>query len=271
MKLIILISALIVGQSVAREIGVRKSLSRQLDGDVVIPESRIVGGSEAPEAWAPYQVSIMSTFGEHVCGGSIIDEHWILTAAHCLEWPINFLRIITGTNDYTKPGAEYVVDSAKKHCEHDKPMYHNDIALIHTATPIVYNARTQPIQMASKKNILHPGDKLTLTGWGSTRAWGRFPTQLQTIDLSYVDHSTCKAMVRNADWLGEGHICSFTKEGEGSCNGDSGGPLINANHELVGLVNWGEPCAVGYPDVYASVQYYRDWINTMMTDEGKAC
>ncbi|EDW59147.2 uncharacterized protein Dvir_GJ10717 [Drosophila virilis] len=272
MKLLILLNValLIVAQCEARELGSGRKLSRQLDLDVVRPESRIVGGTDAPEGWAPYQVSIMSTFGEHVCGGSIIAEQWILTAAHCLEWPIQYLKIVTGTNDYTKPGAEYLVDATKKHCQHDQPIYHNDIALIHTATPIVYNVRTQPIKLASVDS-LKAGDKVTLSGWGSTKAWGRYVTQLQKIDLSYVEHSSCKSKVRNATWLGDGHICSFTKEGEGSCHGDSGGPLIDANQTLVGVVNWGEACALGYPDVYASVLYYRNWISEMMTEQGKAC
>lgn len=262
--------ALVLASCRAREIGLTRPTSRQLDIDVVRPESRIVGGKDAPQAAAPYQVSIMNTFGEHVCGGSIISNEWILTAAHCLEWPIQYLKIVTGSNDYTKPGAEYLVDAAKKHCQHDKPAYHNDIALIHTAEPIIFNALTQPIQLATN-DTLKAGDKVTLTGWGSVKAWGRYATQLQTIDLAYVEHATCEKNVRNANWLGEGHICTYTKEGEGSCHGDSGGPLIDQNRNLVGVVNWGEACAVGYPDVFASVRYYHDWITEMMTAAGTAC
>lgn len=273
MRFVILLTSLllaVLGPCSAREIGLARHASRQLDIDLVRPESRIVGGTEAPQAWAPYQVSIMNTFGEHVCGGSIISEEWILTAAHCLEWPIQYLKIVTGSNDYTKPGAEYLVDASKKHCEHNNPTYHNDIALIHTATPIVFNELTQPIKLATKDS-LKAGDKVTLTGWGSVKAWGRYATKLQTIDLAYVEHSTCEKSVKNADWLGEGHICTYTKEGEGSCHGDSGGPLVDEEHTLVGVVNWGEACAVGYPDVFASVGYYYDWITKMMTAEGTAC
>lgn len=270
MKFLILISALLICAQcgLARQVSLVRKLSRQLDQDAVRPEARIVGGTDAPEGWAPYQVSIMNTFGEHVCGGSIIAEHWILTAAHCLDWPIQYLKIVTGTNDYTKPGAEHLVDAAKKHSGHDNPIYHNDIALIHTATPIVFNERTQPAKLASEQS-LKSGDKVTLTGWGSNRAWGRYLTQLQKIDLAYLEHDSCKAKVRNASWLGDGHICSFTKEGEGSCHGDSGGPLVDANQTLVGVVNWGEACALGYPDVYASVSYYRNWIEEVMTQFDK--
>lgn len=274
MRSVISLTLLLIAltQCSGREIGlVRRPASHQLDIDLVRPESRIVGGTDAPQASAPYQVSIMNTFGEHVCGGSIISDEWILTAAHCLEWPIQYLKIVTGSNDYTKPGAEYLVDAAKKHCEHDKPAYHNDIALIHTATRISFDERTQPIKLATKDSGLKAGDKVTLTGWGSVKAWGRYATQLQTIDLAYVEHASCEKSVRNANWLGEGHICTYTKEGEGSCHGDSGGPLIDQEHNLVGVVNWGEACAVGYPDVFASVAYYHDWITKMMTAEGTAC
>ncbi|KAH8311480.1 hypothetical protein KR044_006588, partial [Drosophila immigrans] len=230
---------------------------------------RVVGGSDAPQAFAPYQVSIMNTFGEHVCGGSIINEYWILTAAHCTEWPKQYLKVVTGSNDYTKPGAEYSVETVKKHCEHDKPAYHNDIALLRLSAPIAFNERTQPVKMATQ-NALNTGDQVTLTGWGSVKAWGRYVTQLQKIDLAYLDHKSCESKVKNASWLGEGHICTLTKEGEGSCHGDSGGPLVDANHTLVGIVNWGEACALGYPDVFASVQYYQPWITEMMKPTGTA-
>ncbi|XP_037732686.1 chymotrypsin-1 [Drosophila subpulchrella] len=272
MKFLVVISVLVIlTQCSAKNIKIplRHQLNHHLG--YVKPETRVVGGVDSPTGFAPYQVSIMNTFGEHVCGGSILNEEWILTAAHCMEWPIQFLKIITGTLDFTHPGAEYLVDKSKVHCSHDKPAYHNDIALIHTAKPIVFDALTQPIRLASKGSLPKAGDKLTLTGWGSTKTWGRYSTQLQKIDLSYIEHDTCESSVRNANWLGEGHVCTFTHEGEGSCHGDSGGPLVDANQTLVGVVNWGEACAIGYPDVFASVAYYQDWIEEMMTDAGTAC
>ncbi|XP_030376380.1 chymotrypsin-1 [Scaptodrosophila lebanonensis] len=262
-----LLMLLVFGSCAARDLGLKQLRHRM----GLQPETRIIGGSSAPEGWAPYQVSIMNTFGEHVCGGSIISEHWILTAAHCLEWPIKYLKIVTGTNDWTKPGAEYLVDEAKKHCLHDKPMYHNDIALIHTATPIVFDERTQPAKLASNRKALKAGDKLTLSGWGSIKTWGRYETELQKVELNYMEHSTCEGKVKNASWLGEGHICTNTEQGQGSCHGDSGGPLVDDQQTLVGIVNWGEACAVGYPDVFASVAYYQDWIREMQTTEGIAC
>uniref|UniRef100_A0A1L8EGF7 Putative chymotrypsin-2-like protein n=1 Tax=Haematobia irritans TaxID=7368 RepID=A0A1L8EGF7_HAEIR len=229
-----------------------------------LTDVRVIGGSDVPEGALPYQVSIQNTFGEHVCGGSILSPQWILTAAHCLEWPKEYLKVVTGTVNWTKPDAEHFVDDLRVHCLHNKPMYHNDIALIHLSTPIVYNARTQPVKLATS-NTLKDGDKLLLSGWGSVKVWGRTPDILQSAELNYMDHAKCSTAVRNSAWLGAGHICTDTTSGKGSCHGDSGGPLYNvAKSELVGIVNWGEPCAAGYPDVFASVAYYHDWILTNM-------
>ncbi|KAH8362283.1 hypothetical protein KR200_002797, partial [Drosophila serrata] len=272
MKWLLLTCVLVIlsSQCSARQVPVKRIPQLNHHLGYVKPETRVIGGSDAAAGFAPYQVSIMNTFGEHVCGGSIIAPHYVVTAAHCLEWPIQYLKIVTGTLDYTKPGAEYLVDGAKIHCGHDKPAYHNDIALIHTAKPIVYNALTQPIRLAPKGSLPKVGDKLTLTGWGSTKTWGRYATQLQKIDLKFIAHSNCESRVRNVNWLSEGHVCTFTQEGQGSCHGDSGGPLVDENQNLVGVVNWGEACAIGYPDVFASVAYYSDWIAQMMTEAGTA-
>lgn len=229
-------------------------------------ETRIIGGTEAAEGSLPYQVSIQNTFGEHVCGGAIIAPQWILTAAHCSEWPKQYLKVVTGTVSWKNADAEYLVEDMKVHCLHDKPMYHNDIALIRLNKPIVYNNRTQPIKLATS-NTLKEGDKLTLSGWGSVKVWGRTPDLLHTVQLTYMEHDKCLAEVKNSAWLGDGHICTDTSSGKGSCHGDSGGPLVDENNVLVGVVNWGEPCAVGRPDVFASVAYYHDWIRGVMAGE----
>ncbi|XP_011178290.1 chymotrypsin-2 [Zeugodacus cucurbitae] len=232
-------------------------------------EGRIVGGNEVVKGELPYQVSIQNTFGEHVCGGSIIAPEWILTAGHCMDWPKKYLKIVTGTVEWNKPGGEYLVDDVKIHCLYNKPMYHNDIALVRLSTPIVYDKFTQPIQLATS-NTLKDGDSLLLSGWGSIRAWGNAVNKLNKVSLKYMDYQTCVKSVRNKKFVGVGHICTSTKDGKGSCSYDSGGPLVDANNVQVGIVNGGEPCALGYPDTFASVAYYHDWI--VSTIEGKnAC
>ncbi|XP_017464128.1 PREDICTED: chymotrypsin-1-like [Rhagoletis zephyria] len=259
---IILLSALALWTScAARDIG-RVTNSNSIEG-------RIIGGYAIEKGVAPYQASIQNTFGEHVCGGSIIAPQWILTAGHCMDWPKKYLKIITGTVEWQNPGAVYLVDDIKVHCLYNTPMYHNDIALVRLTEPIVFDNYTAAVQLATN-NTLQDGDDLVLTGWGSQKAWGNAINTLNKVSLEYLNYTECTKSVKNSKFLGNGHICTSTKSGKGACSYDSGGPLVDANQVQVGVVNGGEPCALGYPDTFASVSYFHDWI--VSTIEGtSAC
>ncbi|EDW14765.1 chymotrypsin-1 [Drosophila mojavensis] len=226
--------------------------------------NRIVGGQEAEEGAVPYQVSIQTSWKTNICGGVIIDERWILTAGHCvLDFPIDELRIVVGTNDRLVPGQMHYVDEAFVHCLYDIPAeYANDIGLLHLNKSIVFNERTQIAELSTEYPPV--GATVTLTGWGSPQL--NFPAveRLQTINLTVIDHGDCRAAWDYTDGVDIGHMCTFTKEGEGACNGDSGGPLTWEG-KVVGVLNWGAPCAVGKPDMHASTVYYADWIRRTMS------
>lgn len=100
------------------------------------------------------------------------------------------------------------------------------------------------------------GFEAVLSGWGGTYAGSPLPNNLQYVNLRTLSNSEC-----SQTWSGifNSNICTFTKTGEGACNGDSGGPLVVQNI-LVGVVSWGSPCAVGYPDVFTRVPSFADWI-----------
>uniref|UniRef100_T1PJ79 Trypsin n=1 Tax=Musca domestica TaxID=7370 RepID=T1PJ79_MUSDO len=221
-------------------------------------DGRIVGGEDAPLGFAPYQVSIQSIFGTHLCGGAILDPEWIITAAHCVQdYPLDVLRVITGTNNWHEPGAVRQLAIAIPHCRHDQPEFHNDIALVHLNEPLVFDNLTNKIELSHE--VLKEGDVVTITGWGVTRLNGYPPDLLQKWDFNFIPHEECRRRWDNDEGVGVGHICSMTREGEGACNGDSGGP-VTFKGKLVGLVNWGAPCARGKPDMHASTVYYRDFI-----------
>lgn len=235
-----------------------KRIHRKYQNEPILPEGRIVGGVDAEIGFAPYQVSIQSIFGSHLCGGVIIDEQWILTAAHCVQdYPLDVLRVISGTNNWHEPGEVSLLEIAIPHCRHDQPEYHNDIAAVRLDKPLVFDNFTNKIELS--RDVLKEGDVITLTGWGATRLNGEPPDMLQKIDFNFVPHEECRERWDYDEGVGVGHICSLNKEGEGSCNGDSGGPLVFKG-KLVGLVNWGAPCAKGKPDMHASTVYYYDFI-----------
>ncbi|XP_005179495.2 chymotrypsin-2-like [Musca domestica] len=223
---------------------------------------RVVGGITAEEGLAPYQVSLQNFWG-HYCGGAIIAEQWILTAAHCVVTKdLEDILVMTGTQNLEVPGITYHVDKVHVHCNYNKPDMHNDIALLHLNESIVWNERTQPISLPTRP--MKDGADVLLTGWGREEVWGEPPDLLKKINLKYMEHGRCKAALNNDPDVDVGHICTYTNVGEGSCHGDSGGPLVSGGY-LVGLVNWGIPCAVGYPDMHASPLYYKNWIRMIMS------
>ncbi|GAB1867485.1 Chymotrypsin-1-like [Camponotus japonicus] len=222
------------------------------------PSPRIVGGKDAPIGKYPYQISFR-LFDSHTCGGSIIDNSNVLTAAHCVDGMgslLSYATIHAGTNYLNQSGDSYAVKSVTINKNYNSALIINDIALIHLATPIKYNTVVQPIKLAtSDKNL--EGKPCTLSGWGTTRLGGSAPNNLQEIDLIIYPQQQCKSEHSNLIYS---HICTLTKAGEGACHGDSGGPLV-ANGSQVGIVSFGRPCAVGYPDVYTRVSSFISWIN----------
>ncbi|XP_071567331.1 chymotrypsin-1 [Temnothorax nylanderi] len=222
------------------------------------PSPRIVGGKDAPIGKFPYQISLKYG-GSHRCGGSILDNRNILTAAHCvagLENQVNNLKVHAGTNYLNVPGDVYDVASVSVNKDYDDYLLINDVALVHLKNPINYNTRVQPIKLSTNDSNVE-GKPCTLSGWGTTRVGGNTPNNLQEIELVVYPQKECARVqqrVKNT------HICTLTKSGEGACHGDSGGPLV-ANGVQIGIVSFGNPCALGYPDVYTRVSSFVSWVN----------
>lgn len=226
-------------------------------------KGRIIGGEDAPESGIPYQVSVQYTSGGHYCGGSIIDEYWILTAAHCLYGynPL-YIQVVAGTNEWENPPDEliYEPDEFIIHCQYEKPYpHHNDIGLIRLKKPLKFSERINKIELASEP--LKDGDVLQISGWGFIENDGSevpYP-KLQMLNVNFLPYQQCTSALSGSPYMDYSQICTFNRKEQGVCFGDSGGP-ISMNGKLYGVVSWGQPCGRGYPDMYSSVLYYRDFI-----------
>ncbi|XP_013107702.1 chymotrypsin-2 [Stomoxys calcitrans] len=225
--------------------------------------NRIVGGEEAPDDFAPYQISLQSLKNRHFCGGAIIDKNWVITASHCVAGAKpEKLKILTGAQNLkNNTGNYYYADRIVMHCSYNNPAYANDIALIHLNSSIEFDNHTKAVEYNNEP--LKDGDELVLTGWGTLSLGGEVPQMLQTLTVKYVPFNECRAAHDNSTWVDIGHLCTFNDKGKGACHGDSGGPLVH-NGKLVALVNWGRPCAKGFPDAHAKVSYYYDFIRTTL-------
>ncbi|KAH8356403.1 hypothetical protein KR084_010990 [Drosophila pseudotakahashii] len=230
-----------------------------------VPQGRVAGGTTSTEGKWPWIVTLQNIYSYHLCGGFIINPNWVGTAASCVAGlRTRNLLVVTGTSDWWDLYAPYhTVDQIHVHCNFDKPLYHNDIALLHLATPIEFNDVTTNITLADIDD-LQEGEKLTFAGWGSTEAMGTYGRYLQESSGTYLPNADCQEKLQNYDDVDLGHVCVQMDEGKGACHGDTGGPLIDEQQRLVGIGNWGVPCGRGYPDVYARVSFYHDWIRTTM-------
>lgn len=106
-----------------------------------------------------------------------------------------------------------------------------------------------------------------LSGWGTLSFEGALPNNLQCLNLTTIANSECATAHSNATYpypVFDSNICTFTEYGQGACHGDSGGPLV-VNNVLVGVVSWGQPCGVGYPDVFTRVSSFVSWIQENAT------
>ncbi|XP_069497542.1 trypsin-like [Ambystoma mexicanum] len=223
-------------------------------------QNKIIGGYECPPHSQPWQVSLQD-IGRHVCGGVLIHESWVVTAAHC---NLQGLQIVLGDHDLKMYEETEQYTYAEQMCPHpafNSVSYDNDIMLVKLATPAVINANVQTIPLATSCPPV--GSNCLVSGWGSlTSPAETYPDVLQCLNVTKVSKADCEEAYPTDD-ITDGMCCAGVMEGgKDSCQGDSGGPLI-FNGTLAGIVSWGHvPCAEpGMPGVHTKIPHYLKWIN----------
>ncbi|XP_037092372.1 transmembrane protease serine 9-like isoform X4 [Pollicipes pollicipes] len=232
---------------------------------------RIVGGQEATPGEFPWIAGIFKG-RRQFCGGSLIDETHILTAAHCVahmtSYDVRRLVVRLGDHDISTPDErsheEYQVARIIRHKGFSDQTLHTDIALLTLTEPVKYRDHIRPVCMAEGSNN-YTGNLVTVAGWGTLSEAGRQPDKLQKVDLKVWKNAECAASYGSSAPGGiiSSMLCA-SRDGKDSCSGDSGGPLMIVEGGLVyqvGVVSWGIGCAKPeYPGVYTRVTSLRDWI-----------
>ncbi|KAM4781483.1 plasma kallikrein isoform 3-T4 [Cyanocitta cristata] len=232
---------------------------------------RIVGGTDSSPGEWPWQVSLHAKLSRqrHLCGGSIISNRWILTAAHCvtsLENP-NIWRVYAGIlrqSEINEDTPFFKVEEIIVHSQYEYAQTGYDIALLKLDKPMNFTDLQLPICLPSKEDTNTFYTDCWVIGWGYRKEKGRVQDILQKAPVPFMSKEECQARYRKRR-IGDKVICAgYDEGGRDACKGDSGGPLSCRHEEvwyLVGITSWGEGCArPRQPGVYTKVAEYSDWI-----------
>lgn len=241
----------------------------------LFPSPRIVGGQNSepiPSFVSLLRFDYSDSKWKLGCGGTLISNCHVLTAAHCLiNNDNNGVQVNTWKSNLDKnkvPAHLSVIRDVIVHEGFDIWDLSNDVGLVRmeTCIPAAQKKEFPVMQLAESDtlNTLVSATPLTVIGLGSLWIGGDYPKQLQKVDIPYISKSKCDDYYPYRI-LDDMFCAGLPEGGKDSCQGDSGGPIFisrpNQQHLQVGVVSWGEGCALpGYPGVYASVGYHREWI-----------
>lgn len=229
----------------------------------LVDEGRIIGGNATTVQAHPYIVSLQFASGSHSCGGAILNENQVITAAHCVTFVTN--RFIRAGSTFFNTGGQLIqVASSVIHPQFNRNTLDYDIAILNLVSSLQFGDNVQPIKWGRLHSMPRPGDMVTVSGWGSTSEGGQVVTELQEVQVPIVSNEECARAYQSAGLaVTDSMLCAgFLQGGQDACQGDSGGPLTYGDY-LFGTVSWGIGCArPGFYGVYGNVPHMADWIDS---------
>uniref|UniRef100_A0A671VSJ8 Ovochymase 2 n=1 Tax=Sparus aurata TaxID=8175 RepID=A0A671VSJ8_SPAAU len=245
------------------------------------------------------QVSLKNK-GSHFCGGAILTDRWILTAAHCFA---SLSKVVAGDFDQRVEDEEEQVLMIKSASVHEK--YHHsvpmsyDIALLELDQRIRFGARVKPICLPLPEEKIPPETNCIVGGWGRVKEKGRLPAVLREVQLDLVDPAKCQHVLQTikSSLLNQRParpqpamtvLCAGPERGgRDACQGDSGGPLVcpagsgGGHWVALGVTSWGKGCGRswrnnssrppsrrGSPGVFTDVRLLLPWIKRKLREGG---
>ncbi|XP_012524177.2 serine protease snake [Monomorium pharaonis] len=255
--------------------------SNRVSRCAVIETPLIIGGIQAKHAEFPH-MAVIGYGNSDVswqCGGSVISENFILTAAHCMESPdkgpaskvrAGLINLLTPDNSMQ----ERNVAERIRYPDYTFSVRYHDIALLKLDRSLELNPRVRPACLEVNSHI--PGKSAIASGFGKTSYESNTGSnELMKVQLNYISENDCKKAYaedlgtrRLPDGLISSLLCAGIMEGgKDTCQGDSGGPLQRilaepyCMYSIVGVTSFGKFCAFkDSPAIYTRVSSYLDWI-----------
>ncbi|XP_025269906.1 uncharacterized protein LOC105251146 isoform X1 [Camponotus floridanus] len=242
---------------------------------------KIVGGKGAQFGEWPWQVLVreatwLGLFTKNKCGGVLITDKYVITAAHCQPGFLASLVAVFGEFDIsgeleskrsvTKNVRRVIVNRG-----YDPATFENDLALLELESPVQFDEHIVPICMP-EDGIDFTGRMATVTGWGRLKYNGGVPSVLQEVQVPIMENAVCQEMFQtggHSKLILDSFLCAGYANGQkDSCEGDSGGPLVMERPDgrwfLVGTVSHGIKCASPYlPGVYMRTTFFKPWLHSI--------
>ncbi|XP_029364958.1 tryptase-2-like [Echeneis naucrates] len=240
--------------------------------------SFIVGGEDAPKGKWPWMVHLNISKSDGTtkwrCGGTIVSNQWVLTAASCWDKQLNpdvsRSMVWVGAHSLRKGGIRYMgITYVIPHPNYQAvgSAFVNDIALVKLKKKLTFSKDVRPVGLASVDDTFGSSSECWITGWGDTATGVPLddPEILQQLKIPIVPESVCKSTYPEltSDMLCAGSMVG----GKDACKGDYGGPLVcrkTRDFMQVGIMSYGSPngCAIsGYPGVFTRVSKHLRFIN----------
>lgn len=262
----LLCGAAVAAQAAAADTSARAGLARPSAGQTA-QQGRIYGGTLTTAGTRTYIVRLYRNSSPLACGGTIIADNWVLTAAHCVNNPdTETNRVRAGfTSTSSTQGQYYTVDKIVRHPSTDNATYY-DYALLRISGTFASGLERVAIPTADVVQAAgQPGNNVVVSGWGLTSGSGNTSNDLREITIPIISDALCKQSLGTAASLFKepSQICAGSA-GKDACTGDSGGPMVasyNGRTWSIGVTSWGPTC--GTPNtygVYADTYHVRDWI-----------
>ncbi|XP_056140032.1 coagulation factor IX [Lampris incognitus] len=237
--------------------------------------TRIVGGLLEKQGGSPWQVLIHRADGYGFCGGALVSDRWVVSAAHCFQEKPDHVTVGNYDKLRPDPGEQQIkVEKVFVHPHFHAYTYDSDIALLYLAHATVRSPAAIPVCLPNvrlSKYLLKVDNRGVVTGWGAMQYLGRSSPFLRKVVLPVVSQKNCRLSTEQV--VTENMFCAgYLDIAMDACSGDSGGPFVVNFREtwfLAGVVSWGEECAAkGKYGVYTRLGNYLDWIrDTMETQE----
>jgi trypsin len=270
------------GLLLAQEVPIRTLSEAGLSAEqeeITIVNPLIVGGTPVQNlSETPWQVALVDN-GSHFqfCGGSLIAENWVLTAAHCVD---NFfvgndpekVDVVVGTLTFMSGGEQIPVRAIHLHPSWDGNNLDFDAALLELESDA---SEGESITLHEAGQGLDEGMPVRVSGWGATSEGGAGSTTLLWVDVPVVSTETCNEPESYGGAITDAMFCAGDRDGgRDACQGDSGGPVaadLDGTWTVVGIVSWGHGCArrLKY-GVYTRVAEITEWANETMNGGAQA-